>query len=190
MLPRVLEPEVMDTREEAHDYDAMDHAAVNRVFVADFLAIWDGHNPILDVGTGTAQIPIELCRQATTAQVVAVDMAPEMLRRGGGERPPGRPRRTPAIGTGRRQVARLCGAYVCGGHLQQYRPPHPRAETGAVLAEMVRVVQARRHAMLVRVTCLRPDDEIAAVQRHGGQRTPGTPTRISSRCSRIRCARH
>src|SRR5215472_5527175 len=82
MLPRVLEPEVMDTREEARDYDAMDHAAVNRVFVADFLAIWDGRNPILDVGTGTAQIPIELCRQANAAQVVAIDMAEEMLRVG------------------------------------------------------------------------------------------------------------
>jgi hypothetical protein len=39
MLPRVLEPEVMDTPEEARDYDAMDHSAVNRVFVADFLAV-------------------------------------------------------------------------------------------------------------------------------------------------------
>ena len=34
MLPRVLEPEVMDTAEEARDYDAMDHSQVNRVFVA------------------------------------------------------------------------------------------------------------------------------------------------------------
>ena len=45
MLPRVLEPEVMDSAEEARDYDAMDHAAVNRVFVADFLAVWDGTQP-------------------------------------------------------------------------------------------------------------------------------------------------
>src|SRR6516225_6628369 len=80
MLPRILEPEVMDTREEARDYDAMDHTTVNRVFIADFLAIWDGANPILDVGTGTAQIPIELCHQAAAAQVVAIDMAQEMLR--------------------------------------------------------------------------------------------------------------
>jgi ubiquinone/menaquinone biosynthesis C-methylase UbiE len=79
MLSRVLEPEVMDSAEEARDYDAMDHGAVNRLFVADFLAIWDGHNPILDLGTGTAQIPIELCRQAPQAQVVAVDLADHML---------------------------------------------------------------------------------------------------------------
>jgi ubiquinone/menaquinone biosynthesis C-methylase UbiE len=82
MLPRVLEPELMDSAEEARDYDAMDHTQVNRVFVADFLAVWDGGNPILDLGTGTAQIPIELCRQAPTAQVVAVDLAEHMLRLG------------------------------------------------------------------------------------------------------------
>jgi ubiquinone/menaquinone biosynthesis C-methylase UbiE len=76
---RVLEPEVMDSPEEARDYDAMDHAAVNRVFVADFLAAWDGRGPILDVGTGTAQIPIELCRQSPQAQVVAIDLAEHML---------------------------------------------------------------------------------------------------------------
>src|SRR5262249_34175448 len=80
MLPRVLEPEVMDSPEEARDYDAMDHSAVNRVFVADFLAAWTGADPILDVGTGTAQIPVELCRHSPGVSVVAVDLAGEMLR--------------------------------------------------------------------------------------------------------------
>jgi len=80
MLTRVLEPEVMDSPEEARDYDAMDHGAVNRAFVADFLAAWNGENPILDVGTGTALIPIELCRQAPAARVVAVDLAEHMIR--------------------------------------------------------------------------------------------------------------
>jgi ubiquinone/menaquinone biosynthesis C-methylase UbiE len=79
MLPRVLEPEVMDTPEEAADYDAMDHAQVNRAFVSDFSAVWDGRGPVLDVGTGTAQIPIELCRQHPAARVVAVDLAESML---------------------------------------------------------------------------------------------------------------
>src|SRR5262245_28528158 len=54
MLPRVLEPEVMDTEAEARDYDAMDHATVNRAFVADLLALWDGRGTALDLGTGTA----------------------------------------------------------------------------------------------------------------------------------------
>jgi len=46
MLNRVLEPEVMDTPEDARDYDAMDHSGVNRVFVADFLAVWNGRGQI------------------------------------------------------------------------------------------------------------------------------------------------
>jgi ubiquinone/menaquinone biosynthesis C-methylase UbiE len=79
MLPRVLEPEVMDSAEEARDYDSMDHSQVNRVFVADFLAVWDEQSPLLDVGTGTAQIPIELCRHAPKAQIIAIDLAEHML---------------------------------------------------------------------------------------------------------------
>src|SRR5713101_3576491 len=79
MLPRVLEPEVMDSIEEAHDYDLMDHSQVNRVFVSDFLNCWDGEGPVLDVGTGSAQIPIELCGHSFKAQVVAIDLAEHML---------------------------------------------------------------------------------------------------------------
>jgi ubiquinone/menaquinone biosynthesis C-methylase UbiE len=79
MLSRVLEPEVMDSAEEARDYDAMDHSTVNRIFVQDFLAIWPGDGPILDVGTGTAQIPIQLCRQAPKVQITAIDLAEHML---------------------------------------------------------------------------------------------------------------
>jgi ubiquinone/menaquinone biosynthesis C-methylase UbiE len=79
MLPRVLEPEVMDSIEEAHDYDAMDHSQVNAVFVTDFLAAWDGRGLVLDVGTGTAQIPLELCRQVATVRVVGIDLAEHML---------------------------------------------------------------------------------------------------------------
>src|SRR5687767_9865289 len=77
-LPRVLEPELMDTPEEAHGYDTMDHSTVNRVFAADFLLGYRG-GPVLDVGTGTAQIPIELCRQHPTATVHALDAAAHML---------------------------------------------------------------------------------------------------------------
>lgn len=80
MLPRVLEPEVMDTEEEARDYDAMDHSVVNHLFVRDFLAEGPLFGPVLDLGTGTAQIPIELCRQEPRAMVVAVDLAEEMLK--------------------------------------------------------------------------------------------------------------
>jgi len=79
MLPRVLEPEVMDSPEEARDYDAMDHAEVNRAFVGDFLAFWRARGAVLDVGTGTAQIPLELCRQNQSVRVLGVDLAENML---------------------------------------------------------------------------------------------------------------
>jgi ubiquinone/menaquinone biosynthesis C-methylase UbiE len=80
MLARTLEPEVMDTPEEAQDYDTMDHSAVNRVFVADFLNVWDGCGPVLDAGTGTAQIPIALCQQHLQVEITAIDFAAEMLK--------------------------------------------------------------------------------------------------------------
>lgn len=80
MLPRTLEPEVMDGPEDAADYDAMDHGVVNRLFVADFLAAWNGRSPVLDVGTGTAQIPILLALTEPSAHVIGLDAASEMLR--------------------------------------------------------------------------------------------------------------
>jgi ubiquinone/menaquinone biosynthesis C-methylase UbiE len=79
MLARVLETEAMDTAAEAVDYDSMDHREVNRVFVADLLTAGPGDGPILDLGTGTAQIPIELCRQDARARVLAIDAAQHML---------------------------------------------------------------------------------------------------------------
>lgn len=79
MLPRVLEPEVMDSPLEAADYDAMDHRDVNARFVSDLLAAAPGPGETLDLGTGTAQIPIELCRRWGGARVLAVDLAEPML---------------------------------------------------------------------------------------------------------------
>lgn len=81
MIPRVLEPEVMDTPEDATDYDQMDHSEVNCRFAADFfVACPHPPGPVLDVGTGTAQIPVELCRQHPAVTVHAVDLAEEMLK--------------------------------------------------------------------------------------------------------------
>jgi len=132
MLPRILEPEVMDTAEEAADYDSMDHSGVNRVFVSDFLRevrrqtldvsgeevgdrrsdVGSEVSTVLDVGTGTALIPIELVRQVhelgdlrssdvarsgdrpqqdcpstlgprpSTVRITAIDLAEEMLKLG------------------------------------------------------------------------------------------------------------
>ena len=84
-LQRVLEPEVMDTVEEAVDYNAMDHAAVNRLFVDDLLAVLSPDSEtafegeVLDLGTGTALIPIELCRRNESFRVLGIDLAANML---------------------------------------------------------------------------------------------------------------
>ena len=90
MLTRILEPELMDTADDAREYDAMDHSAVNTQFVTDLLDVltdWSLQRPakpgspleILDLGAGTAQIPIELCRRAPHVRVTAVDAAESML---------------------------------------------------------------------------------------------------------------
>lgn len=78
-LERVLEPEVMDTADEARDYDAMDHVLVNERFCADLRAHGALGATVLDVGTGTARIPIELCKDDASLRVVAIDLAEHML---------------------------------------------------------------------------------------------------------------
>lgn len=79
MLERELEPELIDTADEARQYDAIDHSAVNRLFVQDLLAVCPAPHDVLDVGTGTALIPIELCRRAATCRVMAADRSRAML---------------------------------------------------------------------------------------------------------------
>lgn len=98
-LVRVLEPEVMDSAEEASDYDSMDHSEVNRRFVDHLLEFHArtksvANDPVagsleqtspfrvLDVGTGTAQIPIELSRRGIPMTVTAIDLASHMLKLG------------------------------------------------------------------------------------------------------------
>ncbi len=81
MIARVLEPEVMDTPDDATDYDQMDHSEVNRRFASDFFsACPQPGGMVLDVGTGTAQIPIEMCRQHPSVSVHAIDLADAMLK--------------------------------------------------------------------------------------------------------------
>ena len=79
VLQRVLEAEVMDTPEQARDYNDMDHSEVNRVFVDDLLACGDISGDILDLGTGTALIPIALCERVDECRVMASDMSVSML---------------------------------------------------------------------------------------------------------------
>jgi ubiquinone/menaquinone biosynthesis C-methylase UbiE len=81
MLPRVLEAEVMDTIEDAEEYDAMDFTASNRAFAEAAIAlVGDAPRPrVLDLGTGTAQIPLLLLEMHPRATVVAVDLSGPMI---------------------------------------------------------------------------------------------------------------
>jgi ubiquinone/menaquinone biosynthesis C-methylase UbiE len=81
----------MDSPDEALDYDQMDHSQVNRLFAEDFLAYCPAQRPtqppaptahhwrVLDVGTGTAQIPLEIVRRRSDLRITAIDMAANML---------------------------------------------------------------------------------------------------------------
>ncbi len=78
-LSRILEPEVMDSHVVASDYDEMDHSAVNQQFVEDLIAAGVDSGDILDLGTGTALIPVELCKRLDECRVMAVDLSIPML---------------------------------------------------------------------------------------------------------------
>ena len=80
MLTRTLESEIMDSADDAREYDAMDHSAVNAQFVTDLLSHLNcSPLQILDLGAGTAQIPIEIAHRALYTHITAVDAAPSML---------------------------------------------------------------------------------------------------------------
>ncbi len=78
-MDRILEPEVMDTWLEATAYDAMDFESVNTAFAADAIALDPQAVRILDVGTGTARIPILMCQQRPQYLVTGIDLAQSML---------------------------------------------------------------------------------------------------------------
>jgi ubiquinone/menaquinone biosynthesis C-methylase UbiE len=172
MLPRTLEPEVMDTAEEARAYDAMDHAGVNRAFAEDFLSGWDGRGPVLDVGTGTAQIPIALCRLHPSLTLVGIDLADAMLdlgrnnvqRAGLGVR----------IRLERQDAKHLPYADGAFGAVISNSIIHHIPEPAAVFAEIVRV-RAPGGRLFVR-DLLRPVDETTLarlVEAYGGSEAQG-----------------
>jgi ubiquinone/menaquinone biosynthesis C-methylase UbiE len=77
---RVLEPEVMDSWEEAVDYDAMDFLEVNTAFAQTAGGLCPLETAkILDAGTGTARIPIILGQMRPQWQIWGIDLAKNML---------------------------------------------------------------------------------------------------------------
>ena len=82
-MQRVLEPEVMDSWEEAVEYDAMDFTEVNTAFAQRAIALKPPLTAkVLDAGTGTARIPVLLCSKYPHWQVFGIDLAQNMLQIG------------------------------------------------------------------------------------------------------------
>ncbi|MBX7196289.1 MAG: methyltransferase domain-containing protein [Sandaracinaceae bacterium] len=82
MLARILEPELMDTVEDAEEYHAMDFSEPDGRFAERALELLAGssHPEVLDAGTGTAKIPVLMAKARADLRVVALDPAREMLR--------------------------------------------------------------------------------------------------------------
>ena len=78
-LQRTLEPEVMDDEREVREYQAMDHSTVNQAFVVDLISGGQVGPKVVDLGCGTALIPVILCEKRSDVEVLAVDCAVEML---------------------------------------------------------------------------------------------------------------
>jgi len=82
-LPRVLEPEIMSTAEEAGEYDAMDFSATDQLFAERAAELARGARWIFDIGSGNAKIPLVIgALAAATARICAVEMSAEMLAAG------------------------------------------------------------------------------------------------------------
>ena len=77
-MERTLEPELMDTEEEASSYDAMDNTASNKS-VVDLLVELGAHGRMLDIGTGPGHIPLMVCERISDCSVVGIDLAETML---------------------------------------------------------------------------------------------------------------
>jgi ubiquinone/menaquinone biosynthesis C-methylase UbiE len=155
MLPRVLEPEVMDSAAEADDYDAMDHSHVNQFFVNDFLHLQPTLQSLLDVGAGTAQIPIALCEKHPTVHVIAIDLAEHMLNVG--RHNVERAGLTDRIRLQLCDAKRMPFAAATFDSVMSNSIIHHIPEPFAVFAEMKRVVKAA--GLLFVRDLLRPRDE-------------------------------
>ncbi|MBW3585627.1 MAG: methyltransferase domain-containing protein [Cyanobacteria bacterium 0813] len=81
-MERVLEPEVMDTWEEAVEYDSMDFTEVNAAFAKSAIELGPMSGKILDAGTGTARIPIAISQMRPTWELTCIDLSANMLKVG------------------------------------------------------------------------------------------------------------
>ncbi|QDV84253.1 8-demethylnovobiocic acid C(8)-methyltransferase [Stieleria magnilauensis] len=78
-LVRTLEPEPMDDESEVQEYQQMDHEGVNGAFVDDLIGGGTVGPKVVDLGCGTAAIPVLLCQRLSEIEVLGVDCSVEML---------------------------------------------------------------------------------------------------------------
>lgn len=78
-ISRVLEPEVMDTEQDACEYDAMDHSGPNEAFIERLIGL-GATGKMLDIGTGPGDIPLDLIGHVFAGGIIAIDLSSEMLK--------------------------------------------------------------------------------------------------------------
>lgn len=78
-MQRVLEPEVMDTWEDAIEYDSMDFIEINTAFAKLAVELGPPSGNVLDAGTGTARIPILIAQMRPQWKLTAIDFSHNML---------------------------------------------------------------------------------------------------------------
>lgn len=89
-MERIPESGVMDSRDEVVSYDIVSKRflrTVEKLFIRRCLKLLakgkKAKNPlILDVGTGTANVPIRMIRKLPSSVIVAMDLSLNMLERG------------------------------------------------------------------------------------------------------------
>jgi ubiquinone/menaquinone biosynthesis C-methylase UbiE len=81
-MQRITEPEVMDSLQDALEYDAMDFLDVNRAFAERAIELGPPQGLILDAGTGTARIPILMGQMRPQWHIIGIDLAQSMLQVG------------------------------------------------------------------------------------------------------------
>ena len=81
MMPRVLEPELMDDPEQALVYARADFEKENQGFVDRFREYFpeftEGH--ILDLGCGPGDIPVRFARTLPSCRITGVDASEPMI---------------------------------------------------------------------------------------------------------------
>jgi len=80
MLTRILEPEVMDTEEDAIEYNSIPNNDVNTAFVEEVLNLSPiNANRLVDLGSGPAHIPILFALKRPQLRITAVELAENMI---------------------------------------------------------------------------------------------------------------